>query len=217
MEQQIQQKIDSFFRQFKHQIYKKGEILIRADEDPSGIFYVKTGIVKKYAISMKGDELVVNLFKPVSFFPMSWAINDTPNKFFYEALTDVEIWKAPKEKAVMFIQENPDVLFDLLARVYRGTEGMLTRMAYLMSGNAYARLITELLIHAKRFGTKTNENTSVAVRVSETELASQAGMTRETVSREMKVLKKKGFVTFNKNTLVIDDIEKLEEELALDI
>lgn len=216
MEEAIAKKIDTFFTQFKFQRYKKGEIIVRADEPPSGIFYLKRGMVKKYAISSKGDELVVNLFKPISFFPMSWAINMEPNAFFYEAVEDIEIWKAPREKAVTFIKENPDVLFDLLARVYKGTEGMLTRMAYLMSGNAYARLVTELVIHAKRFGTKTGEH-SFQVHISEKDLAAQSGMTRETVSREMKLLKEKGLVTFEKNMIILEDLGKLEKELSLEI
>jgi len=209
---EIAQKIDKFFTQFKHVTYKKGEIVIRADDNPNSIFYLISGRVRKYAISQKGDELVVNIFKPISFFPMSWAINNEPNEYFYDALTPLEVYRAPKEKVVEFIKGNPDVLYDLLSRVYRGTDGLLRRMTYLMSGNAYARLVTELIIHAQRFGKKTNS--TIEVKISEKELATQSGMTRETVSREMKELKDKGLVTFNKNILTIIRIEELEKELV---
>jgi len=201
----IQKKIDEFFTRFKYQKYKKGEILVRADDDPPGIFYLKSGRVKEYAISKKGDELVVNMFKPISFFPMSWAINNTPNMYFFEAIIDIEVWRAPKDKVLEFIKANPDVLCDLLSRVYRGTDGMMTRMTYLMAGNAYARLITELIIHAKRFGNP--------LRISEKDLAASSGMTRETISREMKTLKDKGLVSFQKNTLTIKNLKELENEL----
>lgn len=212
MDTEIAQKIDKFFTQFKHVTYKKGEIVIRADDNPNSIFYLISGRVRKYAISQKGDELVVNIFKPISFFPMSWAINNEPNEYFYDALTPLEVYRAPKEKVVEFIKGNPDVLYDLLSRVYRGTDGLLRRMTYLMSGNAYARLVTELIIHAQRFGKKTNS--TIEVKISEKELATQSGMTRETVSREMKELKDKGLVTFNKNILTIIRIEELEKELV---
>jgi CRP-like cAMP-binding protein len=211
---EIAKKIDKFFTQFKHVTYKKGEIIIRADDNPSGIFYLISGNVRKYAISKKGDELVVNIFKPISFFPMSWAINNEPNEYFYDALTSLEIYRAPKEKVVEFIKNNPDVLYDLISRVYRGTDGMTRRMTYLMNGNAYARLNIELIIHAKRLGKKIDNSAKIEVKVSEKELASQSGMTRETVSREMKELKDKGLVNFNKNILTIKSIEELENELV---
>ena len=211
MDEQVRSKIDNFFKQFKHQIYKKGEILIRVDDDPDGVFYLTQGTVKEYAISRKGEELVINVFKPVSFFPMSWAINLTPNAYYYEAFEDAQIWKAPREKVVEFIKENPDVLFNLMSRVYKGTDGILMRMVYLMSGEAYTRVVTELLISAKRFG-KPN-GTEIQLNISEKDIANQAGMARETVSREIKILKDKGLVTLQKNVLVIKNIMNLESEL----
>lgn len=212
MEIALIEKIDSFFSQFKHQVYKKGEILVRADDDPAGIFYLKSGMVKEYAISKKGEEVVVNIFKPHAFFPMSWAVNDTPNMYYFEAVTDVIAFRAPKEKAVEFVRSNPDIIYDLLRRVYKGTDGLLTRMTYLMAGSAYERLIIELIIKAKRFGE--NKKGEVILHVSEIDIAAATGMTRETVSREMKILKDKGLTVFARNKLVINDLQKLEEELA---
>lgn len=205
-------KIESFFRAHKHQTYKKGEILIRADDDPSGIFYLTKGQVKEYAITKKGDELVINIFKPVSFFPMAWAINNTPNHYFYEAMTDVDLWRAPKEDAILFVKNNPDVFYNLMSRVYSGVHGILNRMTYLMAGNAYSRLITELLIYAQRFGDEKKE--MIEINMTEKDLAAQSGMTRETVSREMKILKDKGLIISDENKLIIKDLQSLQEELA---
>jgi len=212
MNEQVAQKLEKFFSQFKRQIYKKGEILIRADDDPPGIFYLTDGYVKEYAISKKGDEIVINVFKPISFFPMSWAINNTQNEYYYEATTPVAVWRAAKEKAIDFIKSNPDVLYDLISRVFSGTDGMTTRMTYLMVGNAYSRLIAELIIQAKRFGQE--KESAVTIRISEKDLAAQSGMTRETVSREIKILKDKKLIVHTSNSIVITNLNKLEEELA---
>jgi CRP-like cAMP-binding protein len=213
VDQSVNNKIEEFFNQFKHQVYKKGEILIRADDEPSGIFYLKKGIVKEYAISKKGDELVINLFKPVVFFPMSLAFNNAKNKYFFEAITDLEVWRAPKNEVLTFVKNNPDVLYDLVKRVYKGTDGLLTRMTYLMAGNAYTRLITELIIQAQRFG-KTKSGI-IELKISEKDLGVQSGMARETISREMKTLKDKGLISLEKSVFKIYNIAKLEEELSL--
>lgn len=211
MDQVVTKKLENFFTNYKNQLYKKGEILVRADEDPSGVFYLKTGRVKKYAISKKGDELIVNIFKPISFFPMSHALNHLPNNYFYEAMEDLELMKAPASDVIQFLKDNPDVTYDLLNRVYRGTEGLLTRMTYLMAGNAYSRLIVELIIVAKRFGEVKGKE--LVIITTEKDLATQIGMTRETVNREMKILKDRSLITFEKSKLVIKNVDKLEEEL----
>lgn len=219
MDTTIAQKVEAFFKQFRQRIYKKGEILIRADDDPPGIFYLKAGLVKQYAISRRGDELIVNVYKPLAFFPMTWAINDTRNEYYFEAITDLEVWLAPKEAVLAFVKNNSDVLYDLMSRLYRGLDGVLIRMRYLMAGSAYARLITELIIHEKRFGRPTELSfgekglTKIELTISERDLAAQSGMTRETVSRELKKLKEKGLVAFDKKILTIYDVAKLEDEL----
>lgn len=212
MDEQVLKKIYTFYEPFKTLKFKKGEILIRADEDPRGIFFLQKGIVKVYAISKKGDELLLNEYKPFSFFPMSWAITNAKNLYFYEAMTPVETGLAPKEQILEFIKINPDVLYDLITRVYRGTEGLLKKMAHLLSGEAYLRLITEILIESKRFGEKDGDKVTLAI--SEKDIAAQTGMSRETVSREIKILKDKGLVSFNKRLLIVNNISKLESELS---
>jgi len=141
MPSQVANKIERFFSNYPLKHYRKGELLILADEDPKHIFHLTTGQVREYDISEKGDEIVVNVFKPPAFFPMSWAINKTPNRYFFEAAADVTARLAPPDEALAFLKTNPDVMFDLLSRLYIGSNGLLRRMAHLMGGSARSRLI----------------------------------------------------------------------------
>jgi CRP/FNR family transcriptional regulator, anaerobic regulatory protein len=215
MDIKIQKKLADFFGKYKLTTYKKGEIIIRADEEPSGVFLLKEGIVRMYAISTQGEELSINIYKPLSFFPLSWVLNDSISHYYFEAITQVTTLKSPKTEFLEFLKNEPDVLFNLVQRIYKGLEGYFTRMEYLMSGNAEARLITELLIYAKRFGDKKGSSIVVNFKLTEKDLASQAGITRETVSRELSKLKDKGLIGFKNKTLTIKDLRMLEEELSL--
>jgi CRP-like cAMP-binding protein len=168
-----------------------------------------------YSISSQGEELSINIYKPTSFFPMAWVLNDTISHFYFETVTPVTIYRAPKEEFLVFLKTHPDVLFNLVQRIYKGLDGYFTRMEYLMSGNAEARLITELIIYAKRFGQKTDKGIEVNFQLTEKDLASQTGITRETVSRQLSKLKEKGLIEFKKKTLTVKDLSMLEEELSL--
>lgn len=216
MEHSVNQKLTSFFSQYRLQYFKKGEILLRADDDPTGIYYLEEGLVKKYGISKKGDEIILNIYKSVSFFPMSWAFNGGLNRYYYEALSDSRVWHAPREKTLEFIKQNPDVLYDLIKRIYHGLDGMLLRMGYLMAGSAYSRLVNEIVIQSKRFGVKKTDAT-IVLKTTEKDLAMSAGLTRETVSREMNVLKKSGMIRLDKNMLTIFDVDQLEQALVTDL
>ncbi|HLC87451.1 MAG TPA: Crp/Fnr family transcriptional regulator [Patescibacteria group bacterium] len=216
MDDLAKRKLDNFFGNFKKHNFRAKEIVIRADEDPQGIFYLTGGMVKMYAISARGEELVINIFRPVSFFPMAWVLNNSISHYYFEAVSPVTAWKAPKEEFLKFIKNEPEILFDLVKRIYAGLEGYFSRMEYLMSGSARSKLIMEILISAKRFGKKEGDAVTVDLKLTEKDLASQSGMTRETVSREISKLKEKGILTYQKNILVIKDLYKLESELASD-
>ncbi len=209
----VKQKVNDFFASHRLRNYKKGEILIRADENPSGIFYLLKGNVKEYAISKKGEEIIVNIFKPGAFFPMSWAINETDNLYYYEATNETAVFKAEKNEVLDFVKSSPDILFDLLSRVYKGTDGFIIRLVYMMSESAYDRLIAELIIHTQRFGRKI-KNDTYEVEISEKELAALTGMTRETVSRSINKLKEKNLIKLTKSTLHIYHLNALQTELS---
>jgi len=134
-------KIREFFEQYPLKPFAKRELLLRAEEPIGQIFYLVQGRVSQYDIATNGNEVVVNVFKPGAFFPMSSAINSTDNHYFFEASLRTVVRVAPQEDVVRFLRDNPAVTFDLLARVYRGVGSVLRRMAHLMGGDAKSRLI----------------------------------------------------------------------------
>lgn len=215
MDDPIIAKLTAFFSQFPTQIGKKGTILIHASAQPAGIFYMEEGIIRRYWITEKGEEITLNLYKPHTFLPMSWAISNVPNTHFYEAMTDVQLRKAPNEAVLQFLKEEPDIVFDLLRRVYIGMEGLWAHMESLTAGNAYAKLVSALIILAKRFGENGASDTVIQLKMTESDLANYAGMSRETASRELQKLHQAKLVNFEKGKISIHDLKKLKENLLI--
>jgi CRP-like cAMP-binding protein len=211
----VTEKIETFFAAYSLRKYRKGQVLLLSGEKSQYVYHLLSGTVKQYDVSYRGDEVILNLFKPPAFFPMSGAINGSLNAYILEAETDVEIRQAPVAHVVTFIKENPDVLYDLLSRVYRGLDGLLARMAYLMTGTASSRLMHELVIEGRRFGKPVAGGGSV-IALSEKDLGARAGLTRETVSREIGKLKKAGLIDVNSRGLRIKNIDEFEKHLAGD-
>lgn len=207
------QKVEAEFSKYPLRKFAKKQILVFGGEPPGQIFYLVKGKVRQYDVSPRGDEIVINVFKPPAYFPMSWAINKGENPYFFEAETTVEARLVPAEDAVAFIKANPDVMYDLLSRLYSGMDGILGRMVRLMSASAGARVLYELVIESRRFG-KPDKNGQVRLSIHENQLAARAGLTRETVSREVNKLKNGGLVTVSGRGIVIKDIRLLEEKLA---
>lgn len=208
MNQKIIDKLNNHFESCELKKYAKGKILTFANHEPEGVSFLISGLVEQYDITPEGNKLTVNVFKPPAFFPMSWAINKTSNPYFFAALTDIKIKQADADEMVAFLQANPDVMFDLLSRVYKGTDALLRRLVLAASGIAANRLVFELLIESYRFGVADSDGT-VTIKVKQSVLAARSGLARETVSRELHKLEKEGGITIsNKDiTLIIGDLE----------
>ncbi len=214
MDKQVLDKLNKYFGNKDSILLPKGQELILANQEPSGVYFLLDGIVEQYDITPEGNKITVNIFKPPAFFPMSWAINKTPNDYFYAALADVRVKQADADETVLFLQDNPDVTFDLLSRVYKGTDTLLKRLVLATSSIASSRLIFELLIEAHRFGAGANESKKV-IKIKHNNLAARSGLARETVSRELHKLEKSGAVELTKQGIVVD-IEHLTKKLDLD-
>ncbi len=216
MTPEIVKKINDYFDQFPVRSYPKGQILVFADENPQHIFHLIKGKVRKYDVSYRGDEVIVNIFKPPAFFPMSWAINGTKNKYFYKTEEPTDLHVVPVSAALSFIKENPDVQFDLLQRVYKGMDGLLGRVVHLMSGTAKSRLLYELIIECRRFGNNKPDGSCV-LTTTELDFAARSGLSRETVSREMQKLKDVNLVEVVHGGVLIKNVQALENILGGEI
>lgn len=205
--------VKDFFSDYPIVHYGKGEILLRPDDQLAHVFYIIDGLVIEYDISPAGNEVILNSFKPGAFFPMALAINPSHNDYFFEASTNVTVHEAPAADVVRFIRDNPEVCFDLLRRVYIGTDGLLRRMAHLMGGKARNRLIYELLNESARFGEKRSDS-AVYLPMTEKDIALRSGLSRETVSRTMHALKAEGLVDVQAGGLHIPDIDKLTDVIG---
>ncbi|MFA6981902.1 MAG: Crp/Fnr family transcriptional regulator [Patescibacteria group bacterium] len=207
---------EDFYSQFQTRYYKKGEMLIRADDDPQGIFCLTKGYVRQYTISKLGSELTLHILKPISYFPMVWAINGTQNIYYYEALTSVEVGRAPREDVVKFIRDKSVVIFELMSRLLDDYAESLNRIEHLVFSDAYRRVISVLLYIAKHFGEENGTGFIVHHRFTQQDIATLVGVARETAGVELAKLEKRGLIKYVDHAMLFEDIEALNSELFSD-
>jgi len=205
---------EEFYKHFATRNYKKGEMLIRADDNPQGIFYLKKGYVRQYTISKTGFELTLHILQPISYFPMVWAVNGTPNVYYFEALSPVEVGRAPRDEVVNFIKDKPTIIFELLSELIQDYAESLTRIENLVFSDAYRRVISVLLYITNHFGKKHGKGIIVDHRFTQQDIATLTGVARETASHEMVRLEKKGLVKYIDHAMLFENINKLNAELS---
>ncbi|MEX2028000.1 MAG: Crp/Fnr family transcriptional regulator [Candidatus Curtissbacteria bacterium] len=203
--------LDRFFSKFRLLHFKKGEAILRPGDVPGGVFYLKKGYVRLYSVSKNGEELTLIIFKPGDLFPITWAINDTLNLYFLEAMTVVEVRKAPREGFLSFARGSPEIYFELSSRMMSRLDGLLRRMEYLVFGNAYAKVASIILICAERFGEAGRGGVAIQVPLTHNDVASLVGVTRETASVEIKKLKDRGLIANKGKKIIVKNASGLRK------
>ena len=206
----VSQQVAYFFESHPVTHLGKGQTFLRPDDIVTKIHYLVSGMVIQYDIATNGNTIVVNAFKPGAFFPLSSVMNNKKSEYFFEASSEVTMRVAPAKLVLDWLDDNPVILRDVLARVYSGTDGLLRRMSLLMSGSALARVVFELSNAAYRFG-HTNRDGSIYIPLNEDDIAKRCGLSRETVSRTMQKLKKNFGIAIRDNGFIVPDIEQLVE------
>jgi CRP/FNR family cyclic AMP-dependent transcriptional regulator len=210
----VSDKIHNLLADYPQRTYAAGQILLFAREDPDVIFYLESGRVRMYDVTSRGNEVVVNVYEPGKFFPLSWTLNHTPNRYFFKAEVSCRVRLVPNDDVPGILTADPEVTLDMLRRVFDKTERLFTRLVYLMSSSAGRRLMYELVVECRRFGAVQADGSYIA-SIREVDLASRSGLSRETVSREFQKLKERGFVKIEKQGIRVLDINKLEVEVGV--
>lgn len=216
MKTQASEKLNNFFSKFKKLSFKKGETLLRPGEKPAGVFYLKKGYARLYSLSKNAQELTFIIYRPEDFFPTIWPIQGPPLRYYTEALTNMEVYLAPKDEFQKFIKENNEVLFEITNRILTRFAGLLLRMEYSIFGTAYNKVAAIILICAERFGIVEKKDILIQVPLTHQDIANLLGVARETVSIEMEKLQEKSLIDHSGKYLVIKNIQKLKEESVLE-
>lgn len=208
------QAIEAFFSGYSTKSYKKGQILILAGEATEYAYYLSEGKMKIYDVTYRGDEIIIDTFRPPALFPISLIINKSTTRYIYEADTDITIQQAPREEVVRFLDTHPNVVFDLLSFINMMLDDVLERMVHMIASSAKDRLIYSLITECYKFG-ELRADGSYVLTISEKELGARAGLSRETVSREARILKITKLIEVHHNYVIIFNIKKLERYLDM--
>lgn len=202
-------KLAGFFSLQQKLSFIKDDVIISSDNAPEGVYFLDHGEVMKKCISSSGTETLMHIFFPGSYFPMTWALADIPNKYDYVARDSAAVYKASKKDFMAFIKVENEILFDLTQRLLWGLNGLLDRTEVLAAGTGQEKVVTSLLYLNKHFGKRFGSGSTFNVKFTHAQIASFAGLARETTTIELARLKDKGFINFRDRFIEISDVNAL--------
>ncbi len=195
------------------QTFKKGAFIIRPGDPPHGVFYVYQGLVKAYDITKYNEENLLIIRKEGEVFPLIWAITGQERSVIYQALAPTVTYQIKREKFLEFIESKPDALaplLDMTLEMYRLHSERILNLEY---RTVRERIISFLLTMSQRFGKETADGLLIEVPLRHQDIASSVNATRETTSRELSGLERKGLIVNKQSLTLLKDVTALRKHL----
>jgi CRP-like cAMP-binding protein len=206
--------IELFRTHGRKQQYKKGDFIIRPGDSPQGVFYIQSGLVKAYDITKYKEENLLIIRRSDEVFPLIWALTGQERDVIYQALAETETWQISREDFLKHIESKPDAIapiLDMTIEMYRLHSERILNLEY---RTVRERIISFLLTMSHRFGKPTDEGLLIDVPLRHQDIASSINATRETTSRELSALERKGLLLNRQSCILLLDVDALKKHLA---
>lgn len=210
---QTAQLVELFNMYGRQQTYRKGDLIIRPGETPPGVFYIYQGLVKAYDITRYNEENLLIIRKADEIFPLIWAITGQERHIAYQALAPTTIWLLDRDTFMDFTRDRPETmapLLDMVVEMYRLHSERILNLEY---RSVRERIISFLLTMSHRFGKKVPGGLLIEVPLRHQDIASSVNSTRETISRELSTLERKGLVKSQQSLILLRDVAALRKYL----
>lgn len=193
-------KFTSLLKQYPVKKFAAGEMILYQGEVPPAAYVVKSGLVKTYNISSKGDEKPISFSAAHELLSSAWVFDKTSSSlFFYEAHTDSELYYVPREELKRLLNDNPGVLAFLLDRYVTLNAAKSLQIHALEYSKAADKILHMLFYLTMVHGKEVPDGTTVIdVPLTQQDLANLLGLTRETTGIELLKLKRSGMLSLSR-------------------
>ena len=204
--------LQSVFNNQPSRQYKKGQIIIYQGESISNIYYIKSGFIKVYDITIDGTEKLIMILGRGDIFPLIWTVaGKRPLRYFYETYEDAELCYVTRDELLQTIDSNHVATKELLRYFVTRINELMLRIDCIEATSAKLKVAQVMQYLALSHGIKqANGKHEIKFKITQQNLANMAGITRETTSLQMTELEKEKIISHRNDHLVIN-LPRLEE------
>jgi CRP/FNR family transcriptional regulator, cyclic AMP receptor protein len=203
-------KLELLAKYARVQRFERSSVILRRGERGDALALVMSGRVKIGVVTVEARDITFN-FLGVGGMMGELAVFDGGQRTADAvAMEDTEVVFLHRRDLIPVLKSHPDALIEIigvLCEKLRHASAILEASSLIMS----RRLAAALLRLAKHHGQIVDGQTRIDLRLSQTELATYAGLSRENTNRQLNDLRDRGLVSMDKRYLIIADPVSLTE------
>lgn len=181
--------------------YPRNTILISEGDDTNSIYVIMNGAVKVFLSDANGKEIVINYQKTGEYFGELALLNEEARCASVMTTEFSTFLVIPKSVFLKVLHENTDMAITLIKDLSNRIRLLTDNVKSLALLDVYGRIAKTLL----NLAIPQEGKMVIIEKLTKQDLASRVGASREMVSRIMKDLDSGGYISYQKNYIVINN------------
>lgn len=181
--------------------YPKNTIIISEGDDSDSLYAVLSGKVKVYLSDDDGREIIINILGEGEYFGELALLDDAPRSASVMTLEETKLVVISKSAFENCLSKNPQLSLHIIRELSKRMRNLTQNVKSLALMDVYGRVARTLLDMAEPSG----EKLEIRQKLTQRDIASMVGASREMVSRILKDLSTGGYITIQNKTITINE------------
>jgi CRP/FNR family transcriptional regulator, cyclic AMP receptor protein len=196
---------------FVPQRFAAGATIFFEGEAGRDLYLIVAGQVRVYVLGEDGQEQSVGLLGPREVFGELAVIDERPRSASVVAVTPTLALTLSRERVHELVERAPRFTLNLLRLLSERVRGTTDQLGSLVFLNLPTRLARTLLELAAEHGLAGDEGVRVRTTLTQSELASLVGASRERTNKALRALQRAGLIVMREGQIVIPNLVALAE------
>jgi CRP/FNR family cyclic AMP-dependent transcriptional regulator len=190
-----------------------GITLFHQDMPGTMMYMIESGSVRVISIGRTGQELTLNVLGPGELFGELSLLDGQQRSATAITLAPTVAWLLSQADLKEFMHKYPPVNQAMILILVERVRSIARRLEAMTFQDVLGRLAYELLSLAERSGQPSDKGVEITIPLTQVDLATMVGATRESVNKSVSILRSKGLIDFDGTSWFLQNPAGLQQIL----
>ncbi len=181
--------------------FGRGDVVFSPSSHPSSVYLLEGGLVRILRLSESGDEMTLGYIAPGEVFGELAALGELDRESHAVAVKASTVWTVPIELFERLIECQPGRILSVTKQIGGRLRRIESRLEDLVFRNVFDRVVDVLASHNGEIGPEDTEKEDGHFLLTQSELATLVGASRQSVNEVVKKLERKGLVRLGRGRI----------------
>lgn len=193
--------------------FRKDEIIFRKGDPGQVMYFIKEGEVRIFMHTEEEQQVSVAILSQGDFFGELALLDDKPRSGSAVAMERTETLTMHRDDLITQIKKHPQiaiVILSVLSGRLRQADELIENLTFL---DVYGRVAKMLLELADDYGIEGERGREIRLSLTQRDLASLVGATRESVNRVLSLYRERGLILVDRSRITVVKPEELRRRI----